>query len=93
METSLTLVLDASAAIGILERSGLSATKHMDLRWMWMQGTIRSGNMKLTKIDTSLNPADLMTKTVPAEVLWRHLNSMGFESRSGRSAKAVELVD
>ena len=79
MDTNMTMVLDASAAIGILERTGLSATKHMDLRWMLMQGAIRSGNMKLRKIDTSLNPADLMTKALGRDVVRRHMEFMGFQ--------------
>ena len=79
IDTNITMVLDATAAIGILERSGLSATKHMELRWMWMQGAIRSGRMKLMKIDTSLNPADLMAKALGRDVVIKHMKFMGFQ--------------
>ena len=35
------LIVDASAAIGMTERRGLGSTKHMDTKWMWIQGAIR----------------------------------------------------
>ena len=49
--------------------------------------------MHWTKIDTKWNLADIMTKHVPAEVLWKHFGAMGFETRHGRAQEAVTLVE
>ena len=72
------LLMDATAAIGMLERRGLGAAKHIDTRWMWMQGAIRRGDILLMKVHTKQNPADLMTKFLSAEDTARHLTTMGY---------------
>ena len=48
--------------------------------------------MNINKVEGVLNPADIFTKAVPAEVMWKHIEAMGFESREGRAESAVELV-
>ena len=77
------LMMDATAAIGILERRGLGATKHIDTRWMWLQGAIRRGDIELLKVHTKENPADLMTKFLTAEETTKHLNAMGYHYTDG----------
>ena len=43
----------------------------------------------MDKVDGRFNPADMFTKHVPAEVMWRHMGTIGFENREGRAAAAV----
>ena len=50
------------------------------------------GDIEVRKVETKKNPADIFTKHVPGEVVWRHLAAAGFESREGRAEVAVELV-
>ena len=38
-------------------------------------------------------PPDPTYDEIPAEVMNKHLESMGFEARSGRAKQAVELVE
>ena len=71
------LAVGASAAIGMMERRGLGSTKHMDTKWMWIQGAIRRKELKLVKVGTHDNPADFMTKSPTAEAMERHFNTMG----------------
>ena len=73
------LLMDASAAIGMLERRGLGGAKHIDTRWMWIQGAIRRKEIELLKVHTKCNPADLMTKFLTAEDTTKHLRAMGYE--------------
>ena len=44
------------------------------------------------KVAGKSNPADIFTKAVPAEVMWGHMKSMGFESREGRADASVKMV-
>ena len=86
-EGQVKLMMDATAAIGILERRGLGATKHIDTRWMWLQGAIRRGDIMLLKVHTKQNPADLMTKLLTAEDTEKHLNAMGYFYKDKLEAK------
>ena len=70
------LLMDASAAIGMMERRGLGTGKHIDTRWMWIQGAIRRGDIRLLKVHTKSNPADLMTKFLNADETQKHLEAM-----------------
>ena len=59
---------------------------------LWVQQKQRDGEIEVQKVGTKTNPADVLTKHVPGEVIWRHLTAIGFECREGRSEAAVELV-
>ena len=71
-------IVGASAAIGMMERRGLGTTKHVDTKWMWIQGAIRRREIQLLKVGTKDNPADLMTKFLIKEDAERHLDRMGY---------------
>ena len=84
---------DANAAIGIVQREGVGRTRHIDVNMLWVQQRQKEGEMSINKVDTKYNPADIMTKAVPIEVMWRHVTNLGFESRDGRADTAVALVN
>ena len=79
---------DASAAIGITQRQGIGKTRHIDVGLLWIQQNTKNGEVDVNKVEGALNPADMFTKAVPAEVTWRHMKAMGFESRERRASKA-----
>ena len=81
-EGQVTLLMDATAAIGILERRGLGVTKHIDTHWMWFQGAIRRRDILLQKVHTKQNPADLMTTFLSAEETVKHFTAMGYRYES-----------
>ena len=83
---------DASAAIGIVQRQGVGKLRHIDVGMLWIQQNQKSGEVSVDKVDGRYNPADMFTKHVPAEVMWRHMKAIGFEDREGRAAAAVDLV-
>ena len=83
---------DASAAIGIVQRQGVGKMRHIDVGMLWVQQKQKNGELSVDKVDGRFNPADMFTKHVPAEVMWKHMYSIGFESREGRAEAAVELV-
>jgi hypothetical protein len=52
---------------------------------------VRQGDVKVSKIPGERNPADLLTKNVPAELLSRHLDTLGCETLKDRAATAPRL--
>ena len=90
-EVSVSLELDATAAKGILDRSGLAKVRHIDVNCLWLQEQCAKKIVPLTKIPGEINIADLMTKHLTAIVIQKHVGNMNLEFRSGRSDKAAKL--
>jgi hypothetical protein len=57
-----------------------------------VQETRISGRLAYHKVLGTKNPADVLTKHVPGELLERHLETLGAEMRGGRSELAPELM-
>ena len=58
----ITIYTDSSAAKGTASRIGIGKVKHLDVGWLWIQESVRKGQILLRKIDGRTNPGDLMTK-------------------------------
>ena len=68
---------DSTAAIGITQRSGLAGrTRHIHVQYLWIQQEVADKGLGLKKVDTKENLADILTKTIAAETLDRHLKSL-----------------
>ena len=52
-------------------------TKHVSLRYLYMQELVTSGLVKLRKVLGTLNPADVLTKDVSRDVLARRYSTFG----------------
>ena len=85
------LHLDATAAKGILERSGLSKVRHIDVNHLWLQEQCARKIIPLTKVDGTKNPSDLLTKHLSVAVIEKHLECLNLQYREGRSEKAARL--
>ena len=66
---------DASAAIGMAQRLGVGKVRHIDVGILWVQQNQREGEIEVKKVGTKTNPADVFTKHVPGEVMWKHLEA------------------
>ena len=53
---------DAAAAIGITQREGVGRTRHIDVGMLWIQQRQNTGVLGIHKVDTTWNPADVLTK-------------------------------
>ena len=85
--------LDASAALGILQRRGVGKLRHLDVGLLWLQEHEAKGAVKLGKVKGEQNPADLGTKHLTEEVMLRHLARMNVELRDGRASIATKLLN
>ena len=59
-----TLMSDASAAIGIVQRLGLGRVRHLAVSDLWVQQKVRSKQLDIQKVNGLDNPADLLTKSM-----------------------------
>ena len=63
LQRPITIYEDNSAAIFLSDTSVHSKRlKHIDIKWRYINDEVKSGNVKLIKIPTQLNIADLLTK-------------------------------
>jgi hypothetical protein len=85
------ILTDATAAIGICRRRGLGKIRHLAVSDLWVQDRLRRGDFTLSKIPGSENPADLLTKHVPREVMVKHMTFLGLLAEEGRAASAPTL--
>ena len=84
VEVALVPNLDASAARGIALRRGLGKVRHIELNQLWLQDRIGRGDLRVNKVGTTDNFADILTKHVDRHLIGRHMESMGFLREVGR---------
>ena len=82
---------DASAAIGIVNRTGVGRLRHVRVQYLWLQDKVRNRDLEVEKIGGDENPADLLTKHVPAELIARHCEALGVDRLESRAASAPAL--
>ena len=92
VECSLRLNLDSSAAIGICRGTGVGRVRHLDTRLLWIQECVRDGRLTVDKVPGVVNPADLLTKHLGADVIFGHLGRLSCEAREGRARLAPKCV-
>ena len=90
-EVGIRLELDATAAKGILDRTGLAKVRHIDVNCLWLQEQCAKKLVPLEKIPGETNQADLMTKHLTQLMIKRHSDGLNLEFRAGRSEKAAKL--
>jgi hypothetical protein len=70
---------DSSAAKSIANRAGIGKIRHLDVRWLWLQGAVRSKQLTCLKIAGLENPSDIMTKPKNVSEIIRLGSKVGFE--------------
>ena len=63
----------ASATLGIVNRQGLGKLRHVKVQYLWLQERVRTNELIVNKVAGPDNPADLMTKYLPAGDMEKHL--------------------
>ena len=79
-KANLCIFTDSNVGKSIASRFGASRkTKHVELRYLYVQELVASGMVRVKKVLGTLNPADILTKYIAKETLHRHLPTFGFE--------------
>ncbi len=86
-----TVKTDASAAIGMAHRQGLGRTRHIDVQYLWIQSEVADNTLKIDKVRTDDNVADLLTKSLKPEIMKRHLDFANIILDTSRAATAPRL--
>ena len=68
VKTNLVVISDSTGAFGVAEKAGALHTKHVELRY-YLKALVARGDLKLEKVGTAHNPADVLTKTPTAKML------------------------
>ena len=91
MAVSGEIYADSSAALGIAQRCGIGKVRHLRTQSLWVQEVRLTRRLAYHKVLGTKNPADILTKYVPAELLKRHLATLGTAAVGGRAEAAPEL--
>ena len=81
--------MDATAGAAIGSRRGLGRVKHLNTVFLWVQEFVTSGKIKISKVHTTENYADILTKAVSGPLLMAMMTSMKFRFLDGRSRMAL----
>ena len=82
-KVNIILFTDFMAGKSMAVRFGASRkTKHVQLRFLFVQELVSSGILVIKKILGTLNPADILTKYVAKATLHRHIVALGLRSAS-----------
>ena len=85
------LHIDASVALGILERKGVGRVRHLDVGSLWLQEQQLRNIIEMCKVHGLRNPGDLMTKHLTAERIECYCEILGYCFPSGRSTTTADL--
>ncbi len=83
---------DASAAIGIVHRQGVGRLRHVRVQYLWVQDKVQSGEVDVQKVWGKENPADLLTKHLPAGEVQKHLEALCIITSDDRAKSAPKLA-
>ncbi len=75
-------LLESAAALA------LANVQRLAVGQLWVQGLVRSGEVRLHKVLGTTNPADALTKPLARPLLDSHLLSMHLRRETGRAATA-----
>ena len=53
------------------------------MRYLWLQDQVRGGQVSLTKVKGTDNPADIVTKNVSHQSAKKHLEALGASTSLG----------
>ena len=72
------LAIDAKATEHILHRQGIGKLKHIDVAYLWIQDEVRSHRLRVRRVRSEDNVADLGTKPLSKAVIAKHCLALGY---------------
>ena len=81
-KVNIRIYTDSSSGKSMATRIGSSKkAKHTELKHLFIQQLVLNDVVRILKINTVANPADIFTKYVATETLSRHLNEVGINTQ------------
>ena len=85
------LYVDSEAAIGVVSRRGNGRLRHVRVGMLWIQELVEEGGIQVSKVLGTENPADAMTKYLPASKMEGYMTQMSQAYRGGRAEAGLKL--
>ena len=77
---AITVLTDSTSATSLVQKMGLNRrSKHIELKFLWLQDHHKNGVVKVKRVSSLENPADIFTKNVSASTLAKHLPACGLQ--------------
>ena len=77
---AITVLTDSTSATSLVQKMGLNRrSKHIELKFLWLQDHHKNGVIKVKRVSSLENPSDIFTKNVSASTLAKHLPSCGLQ--------------
>ena len=81
IESKIELYCDSSSARSFAQRRGLGKNRHIETRFLWLQERVAMKHLKVLKVKTTENPADVFTKALSAELRNKYCRELQHEFR------------
>ena len=91
-EVQMTAFSDSSAARGIMQRAGQGKLKHIHIRNLWIQDLVREKIVRLLRVPTAINPADLNTKKPAQERRKKLMSLIPMGNQNGVEIETIETI-
>ena len=89
----LTVYIDSSSGKALASKLGLTRkSKHVQLRFLFMQDLVANGQLKLSRVPSERNPADVLTKYLQASTLHKLLPKLGVVTRAVDSKDLLSVI-
>ena len=85
------VLVDSSAALGVVARKGAGKLRHVRVGQLWVQEKSENGELTYKKVNGTENPADLMTKSLTGYDINRYMFMAGQEHREGRADMGLKV--
>ena len=85
------IMADASAALGIIGRTGLGKLRHIDTSYLWLQQDSIKKKLTMNKVKGTENPADMNTKGLNGDEIAKYVEMLGMGYKEGRANLAPEV--
>ena len=85
------ILVDSSAAIGIVHRKGNGKLRHVRVGMLWIQEQVEEGEIKVKKVKGDDNPADLFTKNLAEAKVAKFMDMIGELYVEGRAEAGLKL--
>ena len=67
LEAVVRVETDSSAAAGITQMLDAGRVRHLEVKDLWIQEEVRSHELKISRVKSEDNPADMLTKFLDPE--------------------------
>ena len=69
LKLGLSTSMDALAGAASSTRRGIGRVKHLATLFLWVQDFVTRGDVKITKLNTSVNVSNILTKSSPSNTI------------------------